>query len=81
MNTLDNIVQSAGLDHIDLVSITTNWAEEEILEGMEKIIERRVEYICLAYGKDGEFYSSKMNALGYEVLSHDDRGVTYRRVG
>ena len=80
LNTLDSIVENAGLEHIDLVSITTNWAEEEILKGMSRVLNKGVEYVCLAYGKDGEDYRVMMAEYGYEVLSHDDRGVTYKKL-
>ena len=80
LDTVDNILLNSGLDHVDLISITTNWAEEEILIGMSELIEQGLEYICLAYGKGGESYESKMFELGYDVFSHDDRGVTYRRI-
>lgn len=79
LDTLDNILIQNDLDNVDLVSITTNWAEEEILRGMEKVIANGIKYICLAYGKDGEDYSKHMEQMGYFALSHDDRGVTYQR--
>ena len=77
LDTIDNIVDSVGIKNIDLISITTNWAEEEILKGMSRVLSRGVKYICLAYGKDGEDYNNTMESYGYEILSHDDRGVTY----
>ena len=78
--TLDQIVADANFGQPDLVSITTNWAEEEILAGMAGLLENGVRYVCLAIGKDGEEYGELMASLGYEVLGYDDRGVTYERI-
>lgn len=77
VDTIDNILINSRLENVDLVSITTNWAEEEILKGMTAVLKVGVKYVCLAYGKNGEDYKSTMSGLGYSVLSHDDRGVTY----
>lgn len=77
LNTIDNIVEQYGISDVHLVSVTTNWAEEEILKGMTRLLESGVKYISLAYGKNGETYSSLMSHLGYTEYSHDDRGVTY----
>ena len=79
LDTLDNIFAQNKLDRVDLVSITTNWAEEEILKGLESTLAHGVKYVCLAYGKNGEDYSEQMEQMGYFALSHDDRGVTYQR--
>ena len=79
LDTVDNILSQSGFDKVDLISITTNWAEEEILQGMSEALRVGVKYVCLAYGKDGEDYKDLMNDLGYTSLSHDDRGVTYVR--
>jgi len=80
-NTLDQIVDQivadANFPQPDLVSITTNWAEEEILAGMTNMLEKGVRYVCLALGKDGEDYKDLMHTLGYKPLGFDDRGVTY----
>ena len=77
LDTIDNILSNSGIDKVDLISITTNWAEEEILKGMSEVFKTGVKYVCLAYGKNGEDYKKLMNGLGYTSLSHDDRGVTY----
>lgn len=80
LDTIDNILSNSGLDKVDLISITTNWAEEEILKGMMSIIATGVQFICLAYGKNGEDYELTMQTLGYARYSHDDRGVTFQKV-
>ena len=80
LDTLDSILGDKLQNEVDLVSITTNWAEEEILQGMAGLLNSGVTYICLAYGENGETYERKLAQLGYKLLSHDDRGVTYKRV-
>lgn len=76
-DTLDNIVSQLHVEKTDLVSITTNGAEQEILMGMDKIIAAGLKYICLA--RTGPGYDEMVNDLGFEFLSVDDRGYTYVR--
>ena len=61
------------------MSITTNWAELEILKGMKKTIDKGLEYICLAFGNPGTDYVKLMGGLGYLLFAYDDRGMTFRR--
>lgn len=79
VDTVDNIIKSQGLEQVDLVSITTNWAEIEILEGMKELIENGLQYICLAFGNPGTDYLGLLDGLGYEFYSYDDRGITFQR--
>ena len=76
-NTLDNLLKEQGISKVDLVSITTNGAEKEILNGMKGLIASGLPYISLAV--TGEGYVSMMADLGYELLGHDDRGFTFKR--
>jgi FkbM family methyltransferase len=73
---IDNLAEEAGLRRVDLVSITTNGAEEAILGGMRGILERDRPHICLARTADS--YSALMDRIGYELLGDDDRGFTFR---
>lgn len=73
---VDELVEQVGLDRVDLVSITTNGAEREILCGLERTIQRDRPYIGLARTEDS--YAEIMSDLGYELLGHDDRGFTFR---
>ncbi|MDG4831445.1 FkbM family methyltransferase [Solwaraspora sp. WMMD1047] len=73
---IDDLVDRAGLDRVDVVSITTNGAEEEILRGLRRTIERFRPYICLAHTRGS--YTALMDALGYELMGQDDRGFTFR---
>ena len=79
-NTVDTILAEHGIEKVDLVSITTNWAELEILKGMRESMKNGLHYICLAYGNPGTDYVAHMRELGYEFLSHDDRGLTFERI-
>jgi FkbM family methyltransferase len=76
---VDELAERAGIDRVDLVSITTNGAESEILRGMSRILERERPYICLARTEDS--YADLMAELDYELLSDDDRGFTFRHRG
>ena len=77
-NSLDNILAQHNIDHVDLVSITTNGAEREIIGGMSKVIAGGLPYICLA--RTGENYVEMMAEVGYELFEVDDRGYTFRRL-
>ena len=78
-STVDQIVEEQGFPMPDLVSITTNWAEREILQGMSGLIENGLQYISVALGENDEDYRSEMSSIGYEPMGFDDRGVTYQR--
>lgn len=73
---LDDLVEEADLGPVDVVSITTNGAEAEILRGLQRTLERHRPYISLARTRSG--YSQLMADLGYELLADDDRGFTFR---
>ncbi len=45
---LDEVVDDEGLDRVDLVSVTTNGAEEQVLRGLKRTLERDRPYVCLA---------------------------------
>lgn len=76
---VDDLIEEAGLGHVDLVSITTNGAEREILAGLKRTLERDRPYVCLARTEDS--YSELMANLGYQLLGQDDRGFTFRHGG
>ncbi len=78
-STVDQIVEEQNVPMPDLVSITTNWAEREILQGMTGLIENGLRYISLALGENDEDYREEMAELGYDPVGFDDRGVTYER--
>lgn len=76
-NTVDNILAEHNIDSVDLVSMTTNGAEMEILAGMEHTFEKGIKYICIARHLHIEGYMELLNSKGFELLAHDDRGYTF----
>jgi len=77
---LDELVEEAGLSGlVDVVSVTTNGAEEAILQGLRRTLARDRPYVCLARTADS--YSAVMAELGYALVGDDDRGFTFRHEG
>jgi FkbM family methyltransferase len=76
---LDDVLAENGISRVELISITTNGAEKEILTGLSDTIARGVPYICLARTSDLDSFAPTLSDLGYEFLSHDDRGFTFRQ--
>jgi hypothetical protein len=59
------------------VSITTNGAELEILNGMKEMLATGAEsYISLAI--TGDRYRETMDELGFDYVCDDDRGFTFK---
>lgn len=77
-DSVDNLLRPLNLGPIDLLSITTNGAEVEILQGMQETISKGVKFICLATHKHLSDIPKIMTDLGYKEYAYDDRGVTYR---
>lgn len=79
VDTLGNILKSNGIHGTPrLISITTNGAERQILEGMAELLKTsEVPYVSLALTGGG--YPELMQSLGYELLAFDDRGYTFKR--
>ena len=73
---LDDLIDDAGLRRVDLVSVTTNGAEAQVLQGLARTLKRDRPYICLARTEDS--YAEIMDGLGYELVGEDDRGFTFR---
>lgn len=78
-NTVDNLLSIHGIQQVDLLSITTNGAEVEILNGMRITLAKGVEYVCLALHSHCGDLKQLMGDLGYDEFAFDDRGITYRR--
>jgi FkbM family methyltransferase len=76
-DTVDNLLKEMGISRVDLISITTNGAEEQILAGASRTIRAGLPYIALA--RTGEKYDRMMAALGYDFFGYDDRGFTFAR--
>lgn len=77
VRALDEILDEENVAVPKLVSITTNGAELEILDGMRRTIGRGCPYISLA--STGEGYLESMTERGYEYFARDDRGYCFRR--
>lgn len=78
-DTVDNLLSQHGIQQVDLLSITTNGAEVEILNGMRGALEIGIEYVCLALHSHCGDLKQQMADLGYDEFAFDDRGITYRR--
>jgi FkbM family methyltransferase len=78
-DTVDNILSKHNIGKVDLLSITTNGAEIEILEGMRETMKQGLDYICLALHEHRGDFKKLMDEMGYEEFAYDDRGITYRR--
>ncbi len=79
VDTLGNILKTCGINGTPkLISVTTNGAERQILEGMRDLLQTlEVPYISLALTGSG--YPEMMRDMGYDMLALDDRGYTFKR--
>jgi FkbM family methyltransferase len=77
VDTLDNILSREGVEDIDLLSITTNGAELEIIEGLGTDRPHRIRHLALA--RTGVVGDDYIERLGFDNMAFDDRGNTYRR--
>lgn len=80
VDTLGNILKLHGINGTPkLISVTTNGAEKQILEGMRDMLQKSdVPYISLALTGSG--YPEMMRDMGYDLLALDDRGYTFKRL-
>jgi FkbM family methyltransferase len=75
VDSIDNILARLDATDAALVSITTNGAELQIVEGMRKTIARGCKHISLASTK--EDLIEQMGRWGYEYIARDDRGYCF----
>lgn len=80
VKTVDQIMQECGIEKIDLISMTTNGAEIEILEGMTRMLSRGIPYVCIALHTHRGDFEAMMKNYSYETFAYDDRGITYRKI-
>ena len=80
VKTVDQIMEECGIEKIDMISMTTNGAEIEILQGMSKTLAQGIPYICIALHTHRGDFEAMMRTYGYEPHAYDDRGITYRQV-
>ena len=73
VNSLDNILEAYEIDRVDLLSVTTNGSEAEILAGLSRCY-KRVKYISIiADAKKLPWLTDH----GFECLGEDDRGFLF----
>lgn len=76
VTTVDAVIAEYGLKTPKVVSITTNGAELEILNGMKNMLAKDSQsYISLAI--TGDRYRETMDELGFDYICDDDRGFTF----
>lgn len=79
VTSVDSVIKQNKLPLPKLVSITTNGAEIQILDGMaETIANGGPKYVSLAITGDG--YADEMKKYGYKYLTDDDRGFTFEKI-
>jgi FkbM family methyltransferase len=77
--TLDELIETMGIGRVDLVSITTNGAEEDVLCGLRRTLARDRPYISLA--RTRTVLPEVMRELDYDYVGQDDRGFTFQHRG
>jgi len=75
--SIPSLCEKYGLNEVDLLSVTVNGAEEDIVRGAASLLPGRIRYISLA-GVDSD-YEPFMAEYGYVFHSHDDRGFNFER--
>ena len=79
VDSLDNVLESAGIKTPKLVSITTNGSEMPILEGMKRVLAQGLPYISVAPPRPELI--PFVEKLGYDYTARDDRGYFFTRRG
>jgi FkbM family methyltransferase len=76
VDSIDNILEGLHVTSVDLVSITTNGSEAEILRGMNKTL-ARTRYVSIIQDKGVDY--PVFAERGFRTVGEDDRGITYGR--
>ncbi|MFK7902510.1 MAG: FkbM family methyltransferase [Nitratireductor sp.] len=77
VTTVDKVIAKHKLPIPKLISITTNGAELQIMEGMKNTLKKGPQYISLAI--TGDKYAEQMKAFNFEFVADDDRGFTFKK--
>jgi FkbM family methyltransferase len=77
VDSLDNVLERAGIRRPRLVSITTNGSEMHILEGMQRLLAEGLPYISVAPPRPELI--PFVEGLGYDYTARDDRGYFFTR--
>ncbi len=75
VDSVDSILASVGAGVPKIVSITTNGAEKQILEGMTDTIARGCKYVAFAATEEG--LADEIARRGLKIVAYDDRGYTF----
>ncbi|MCW8933017.1 MAG: FkbM family methyltransferase [Gammaproteobacteria bacterium] len=73
VDSVENILKENGIERVNLLSITTNGAESEILEGARNV-SSNIELISIV-GNPSTY--SVISEIGFELNAEDDRGYIY----
>lgn len=76
VDSVDRIIERLGVAAPSLISITTNGAERQIIDGMRATIGNGCRYVALAATEPG--LVDFMKERGFELVAFDDRGYTFR---
>jgi FkbM family methyltransferase len=77
--SIDQILAELSLSkNPRLISITTNGAETAIMKGIPDTIDNGLKYISMA--ATGKGYIEMLKIYGYEHISNDDRGFTFKKM-
>ena len=79
VTTVDAVLAEHGLKTPKLVSITTNGAELEILNGMKRMLSDNSAETYISLAITGDRYRETMDELGFEYVCDDDRGFTFKK--
>ena len=79
VTTVDAVIAEHGLKTPKLVSITTNGAELEILNGMKRMLSDTSSETYISLAITGDRYRETMDELGFEYVCDDDRGFTFKK--
>ncbi|MBS0212550.1 MAG: FkbM family methyltransferase [Proteobacteria bacterium] len=76
VDSLDNILSALGIGQVDLISVTTNGSEREIVAGMSSTL-RGTRYLSIIQGDEARKDLALLEERGFQVVGDDDRGRTY----
>jgi FkbM family methyltransferase len=76
VDTIAAIVSDCGASKVDLLSITTNGSEREILKGLGELAQD-IKYISTIMPPEG---LPILEDLGFEMFCEDDRGYLYKNI-
>ncbi|NKB49965.1 MAG: FkbM family methyltransferase [Alphaproteobacteria bacterium] len=74
VDTLDHLLDEQGVERLDLINITTNCAETEIMEGGMKYLKRFKPTLCVPERPENlEYFEANLKPLGYTAQVREVR--------